>query len=72
MKLPLVGLLLTLVCCISAFAQTSDINIIPKPQLVESGTGQFALTANTQIVARDRNDKAAAAKVLGVEGAKLG
>jgi hexosaminidase len=60
MKLPLVGLLLTLVCCISAFAQTSDINIIPKPQLVESGTGQFALTANTQIVARDRNDKAAA------------
>jgi hypothetical protein len=34
------------------FAQEPQINIIPKPQSIEPGTGSFTLSASTKIVAR--------------------
>lgn len=45
----------------TAFAQTGDINIIPRPNSVKRMDGQFTLTAKTKIVATDDAGRRSAA-----------
>src|SRR4030095_12946170 len=57
MKLAFAGLLLTFLCGFSVLAQTSEINIIPKPQSVKIGEGFFVINPQTVILARTREDR---------------
>ena len=52
MKLAFVGLLLTLLCTLPVFAQADEITIIPKPNFVKRGRGEFVLDNKTLLVAK--------------------
>lgn len=55
-----VGLLVTVLLTFSTFAQSSEINIIPKVRSVESRSGEFLLDRTTRIVARSSAEKRSA------------
>jgi len=57
MKLVFAGLLLTFLCTFSAFAQADEINIIPKPQVIELGKEDFSIKSDTKIFASDKASK---------------
>ena len=60
-SLSIVVLFVAVVLSGAAFAQTSNVNIIPKPNSMTPGSGTFTLSAETRIVARDKEAKALAA-----------
>jgi len=53
MKLAFVGLLLTFLCGFSAYAQSDEINVIPRPQSIQFDEGSFSLNSATKLVASD-------------------
>ena len=59
MKRALVGLFATVLFTSLALGQ-DGINIIPKPESVETKSGQFSLDRTTQIVSRSGDEKALA------------
>ena len=72
MKTVLTGLFATVVFALSVSAQGVSINIIPKPEQLEIGTGHFTLNRDTRIVARRRKDKDLARKLNEYLSAKFG
>ena len=61
MRIVFVGLFLSVLFSALAFGQTDAVNIIPKPNSVETRAGVFSLTRDTRIVARDSRSKRSAA-----------
>jgi len=63
MKSVIAGLLITVAVALSAFAQSDEINIIPRPSSVTFGEGVFAFDRATVIVAEGK-DRRRSAKIL--------
>jgi hexosaminidase len=53
MKKPILLFIAVLVAYLPAYAQASDINIIPQPQSIKRSSGEFKLDRTTKIVAAD-------------------
>ncbi|HKP68947.1 MAG TPA: family 20 glycosylhydrolase, partial [Pyrinomonadaceae bacterium] len=64
MKILIATLVIALLLGVSAFAQSDDVNIVPRPQKIVRGDGYFTLTPDTRILARGKADKAIAALLV--------